>query len=287
MRGCGALSFPGDMVLNAVTFWAQNSYEHIDVLLNSGSTPGAQLYPYFKEELEKLFKGFKEIYAESKKEKHQFPKQLVRNFIETNHYFIRLLERLKFEGFNGIPMLMEVTYHFLYEQQYVDQIFMATVPSVYHPPKDVVIHAIFRKNGLGSNPLDCIYGQMYFWSLIGAEHCSILTANLENQLPKDTLQQYYKFRNDFNDLNYKLSQIYEDMKPAELSKVFLEFKKVNTQFLAFLKEYKENKEVFPQKVRESLPDLYFGVLQHIIDEHAYVLSLCKEMGEVLGYKKNK
>lgn len=288
MHGCGALSFPEKMALGAVKFWAENSFQHAEVLLKSGEPNGATLYPYFQEELTKLYDAFKEMYDTlDKDEEISNPYDMIYLFLTTNHYFIRLLERLKFEGYNGFPILYEITYHFLYEQLYVDQIFSSMFYSGYKAPEDVVIQGVFRKMGLGNSPLDCIYGHMYFWSLIGAEHCSILMSSATAPLPEKTNKQFEKFRDLFNKCDYELSSIYDDLDVTNLGKVFMNFRKINMEFLEFLKDFQNDDTYLPESLKKTLPDLYFGVLQHIIDEHTYVLRLCVTMGEVLGYKKEK
>ncbi|WP_105615157.1 BAR domain-containing protein [Vallitalea okinawensis] len=285
MRGCGVLSFPEMMALEAVKFWAQNSYEHIEVLLGSAEPNGATLYPYFAEELEKLYKAFKEIYKTLDKNQYdENPYHMLHYFIETNRYFIRTLERLKFEGFNGFPILYQVTYHILYEQLYVQEIFKSMLYSKSKGPEDVVIQAIFRKMGLGNSPLNCIYGHMYFWSLIGAEHPSIImnvTPTEKNQLPEVTIEKFYEFRDRFNGCAYQLSSIFEDLDQENLREVYKDFKKYNEDFLAFLEAFKEDPKYLPEELKASLPDLFYGTLEHIIEEHEYVLALCEKFEHFL------
>lgn len=151
-------------------------------------------------------------------------------------------------------------------------------------PEDVVIQAKFRKMGLGNSPLDCIYGHMYFWSLIGAEHPSIImnvTPTEKSQLPEVTIEKFYEFRDRFNGCAYQLSSIFEDLDQKNLREVYKDFKKYNEDFLAFLEAFKEDPKYLPKELKGSLPDLFYGTLDHIIEEHEYVLALCEKFQHYL------
>ncbi len=147
-------------------------------------------------------------------------------------------------------------------------------------PQDVVINANFRKMGLGTNPLQCIYGQMYFWSIIGAEHPSLImnvTPDEMKQLPKSTIKDFKQITNGFNSIAYRLSSIYPKLNENNLMDVLQDFRELNRKFLNLLSQFKSNPQYLPPFLKRQLPKLFFGVLEHIIDEHKYVEALCKKI----------
>lgn len=275
MLDCGVYSFIDALAIQSARFWAKNSYEHIDVLLNSAGPNGAILYDTFEETLKKLFKEYKEIYDElGNMRGDKSVCYLIKKFISINDYFIVLLERLKFEGFNGFPILFETTYHFIYEQKYIKEIFKPMLnlrdPSV----KDVLITTKFRPMGVA---LQCIYSQIYFWSIIGAEHPSIITnitATELQQLPERTREEFRNMTNAFNNIAYRLSSIYPKLNDDNMLQILTDFEKVNRDFLTLLNRFKNDPTYLPQAVKSKLPDLFYGVLEHIIDEHKYADELC-------------
>lgn len=291
MTQCCQLNFPTRSIMDSVEFWSENSFEHIDVLKQSGEPNSAILQPYFQKNLNKLFNSFKNIHdqiIENKNENKNFNEMLMpyinhnqfiilKSFIETNLLFIHLLERLKFEGYNGFPVLYEVTYHILYEQLYVQEIFKPYNGFMEASTPDVLIQAKFRNMGLGNTPLQCIYSQMYFWSIIGAEHPSILTNVTSKEiaeLPEDTIKLMTDYANQFNTVTYQLSLIYPTLNSYNLSEVYEIFKSLNEDFILFLKNIDSN--YIPKDVLRTLPEIYFSIKQHIIEEHEYVLRLCEK-----------
>lgn len=281
MFDCGIYSFVNTITIETIRFWAKNSYEHIEVLLNSAKPNGAILQESFEDEMKRLFTSFQSIYddlGEVKRDTNVY--YMVKRFLSVNDHFIALLERLKFEGYNGFPILYEATYHFLYEQMYVKEIFKPLMYTRDVHPQDVVINANFRKMGLGTNPLQCIYGQMYFWSIIGAEHPSLImnvTPDEMKQLPKSTIKEFKQITNGFNSIAYGLSSIYPKLNDNNLMDVLQDFRELNRKFLNLLSQFKSNPQYLPPFLKRQLPKLFFGVLEHIIDEHKYVEALCKKI----------
>ena len=212
---------------------------------------------------------------------------ILKSFIETNLLFIHLLERLKFEGYNGFPNLYELVYHSMYESMYVKELLeRVEYCECDDEVESVLIQAKFRDMGFGDDILDCIYSQMYFWSLIGAQHPSILmnvTPEEQSMLPKDTVKKFMYFVNKFNECNFKLSSIYAKLNKNDLHREYVIFKELNKQFLEFLKSFEMNEEYLPKEVKETLPEIFFGVWQHIIDEHTYVLNFCNKVDEYMKW----
>ncbi|MCG8482466.1 MAG: hypothetical protein MJA31_04085 [Clostridia bacterium] len=292
MTHCCQLNFPTRSIMDSVEFWSENSYQHIDVLLKSGEPNSAVLQPYFQKNLKKIFNSFQSIYNQmiQKKKENKYSNEMLmpyinhnqflilKSFIETNLLFIHLLERLKFEGYNGFSVLYEVTHHILYEQLYVQEIFKPYNSLMEASSEDVLIQANFRNIGLGNTPLECIYGQMYFWSIIGAEHPSILMNVTQKEiakLPKDMIQLMTDYANQFNTVTYELSLIYPTLNLYNLSEVYKTFKSLNEDFLLFLKNIDSN--YIPKDVLNTLPEIYFSIKQHIVEEHEYVvLGLCEK-----------
>lgn len=274
------------MLLEAIKFWSENSYEHIEVIQAASGPAGAILYQDLASQLETLHKSFKSIYDRLNKDyTKEDPAKVIVEFLTTNDKLIETFQRIKFEGLNGFPILYEAAYHFLYEQLYINQIFKGVAINKSYPPKNVLINGEFRGIGLGNSVLECIYGQMYFWSLIGAEHPSLLmnvTTTEMDQLPKYTIERMITITNDFNNINYLLSQNYEKMNMKNIIPIFNKFKGLNEEFLGLLKEMQVDPEYLPHALKSKLPKLFFGVMDHIMDEHTYVLSLCFKIDTYLG-----
>lgn len=281
MFDCGIYSFVNAITIETIRFWAKNSYEHIEVLLNSAKPNGAILYESFEDEMKKLYQSFQGIYddlGEVKRDTNVY--YMVKRFLTINDRFGELLERLKFEGYNGFPILYEAVYHFLYEQMYIKEIFKPLMYNRDANPQDVVINACFRKMGLGTNALQCIYGQIYFWSIIGAEHPSLImnvTPDEMKQLPKNTIKEFRRITNGFNSITYRLSSIYPKLNSKNLLDILEDFRELNRNFLGFLSQFKNNPSYLPPFLKRQLPKLFFGVLEHIIDEHKYVEALCQKI----------
>ncbi len=283
MFDCGIYSFVNAITMSTIKYWAKNSYQHIDVLLDSAEPNKATLEESFRTNMKRLHGSFQAIHDELETVKRDTNVYyMVKRFLRANDHFITLLERLKFEGYNGYPILYQLTYHILYEQMYVKEIFKPLMNSRNVKPQDVVINANFREVGLGTNPIQCIYGQLYFWSIIGAEHPSIImniSPTEMKQLPKKTIDDFNTMTHLFNKMTYKLSNIYPKLNSRNLVIVLKEFETLNKEFIKLLGELWTNPRYLPTKVKDSLPKLFFGILEHIINEHKYADALCHRILE--------
>lgn len=277
MDNCIGVLIVEKTINETIMFWSKNFYEHIEVLLNSAKPNNAMLYPYFKRELNMLFDAFKKIYK--KTQESSINKEVFEEFNKKTDHFITILEELKFEGFNGFPILYEIAYHFLYEAIYVRELLMRLGYERKLDIDSVLIQAKIRDMGFGKDMLNCVYSQIYFWSLIGAEHPSLLmnvTPSEEQMLPNITIEKFTYFINKFNNINFKLTSIYDELNVDNLYDVYTEFKILNMNFLEFLNTFKDDPKYLPESLKKNLPVLFFGVWQHILDEHEYVLKFCRK-----------
>ncbi len=276
-----------EVVSNTLKFWSQNSFQHIDVLLNSYKGTGAILHVHFQKEFTRLFDEFQDIFKSLEwMSNTQNLKRKLNSFLNSNKQFITALERLKFEGFNGYPQLYQTVNHFIYEQEYVNQIFrkLSGNNRMLRENSSVVFNTIFNRKLYDKGVLYCIYSNVYFWSIIGAEHTSIIaTASPEEDaLPQQTKNLLMEFRNNFNKINYMLSTIYPKLTRKNLYNVYSKFNTLNDRFLILLKNFQtRNSDIFPESIKTKLPPLFFDVLQHLIDEHKYIKSLDKSFTKYL------
>lgn len=285
MSNCQRLSFSQRTRIEAVEFWAVNTYQHIEVLLRSAEGAGATLHPIFQQCLEALFKIFQRIAKDIKEGPASNYPALTREFLQKNRQLICLMERLKFEGYNGYPMLYEVVLHFIYEAKYANDIIQGVNPMPLLGPHSVLYHIKFREMGLGHTLCECIYGQMYFWSLIGAQHPSIImnvTPMEKSQLPKKTVEKFEYFITEFNDINFELSSLYPKLSKGGLIEIYGMYERTYVEFLNFLLEFKNSDELLPQCLRETLPPIFFGVLGHIIDEAEDAIAIGEKIQYYLG-----
>lgn len=256
------------ILTSTINFWSENSYQHIDVLLNGHGGTGAVLYPTFEKELKMISDSFRTIQASAKE---NIPKKdlmsLTKKFTTTNNKLIKILERLRFEGFNGYPILFETVYHFTYEQKYANKLVEPMQQHQKQQPISSIFKTTFQQGLMHTTTLKCIYTQMYFWSLIGGQHPSLLITipGASQALPDSIKMSFKEVTNKFNNINYQLSNTYNDLSKKSLYNIFKEFYMLNNEFLDILKDIKNKKP--------DLPDIFYGVLEHIIDEHEYIDSL--------------
>ena len=264
-----------EVMIKAVTFWSENSYQHITSLLKSTQGTTAVLQPYFKEELQELYEEFKRINQMYKnKNGRLIPKPAV--FFKINGRFINLLERIKYEGFSGYPILQQSVFHYIYEQRYINAIF-----AVNNPVGNVLITEYFLP--FQNYTYSCIYNQMYFWCIIGSMHPSLLMGNnaFYNAINGYSKEFLTDVCNSFNKIAFNLSQIKKPVKKGALSEIFLEFKELNSAFLEFLKLVKTNNpRIFmnPQNVR--LSEAFYSTVEHMINEHTLVDEINKNLAFV-------
>ena len=253
---------------NTINFWSENSYQHIDAIINGYSGSGAVLYPNFENELKNLSKEFMSIqqYSNSNLTRNDIM-TLSKKFMITNNNFIKILERLKFEGFNGYPVLFETVYHFIYEQEYANKLIEPMHKLNNQMPTSSIFKTVFQQGLLKTNKLKCIYTQMYFWSIIGGQHPSILItiSRASTVLPNSVKDEFKDVANKFNNINYELSNTYNNLSKKSLYSIFQDFYILNNNFLDILNDIKRNDQ--------ELPDIFYDVLNHVIDEHKYVDTL--------------
>lgn len=269
-------SISPDEMRKAVIFWSLNTFQHIESLLNSADETVATLQPEFQKQLKSLMNSFKRIYDLYKESHNNNLSTKPDYFFKENQKFINLLERLKFEGYAGFPSLQQTIFHYLYEQHYASAVFAVNSNS-----SNVLITT--KYNGMGNYTYICIFNQMYFWSIIGAMHPSLL---LENRKFADAITSSAKeflinTTNQFNSLNFELSELKKPITRANLTKLFEKFEMLNASILNFLIQAKSNStKVFTNPFGNGLPKAFYGKLQHMIDEHTMV----KELNESIAKK---
>lgn len=259
--------------ISFIKFWSKNSFEHIDVLLNAYKSTKASMH--FEKELKRLFKEFKDVHSNIGKQTFPMGNNIyIDKFLKSNNKLIVILERLKFEGFNGYPVLYEIAYHFLYEAKYINNVLNNHIYSQDYPHSVIMTIKYAKSPHMG---LNWLYNQLYFWSLISAEHPSLLiniTKKESTTIDKNVKERFINCTNGFNNINYMLSSIHKNMNETNLLPIKKEFMSLNNEFIKLLKDFKENLDKYlPEDVIKSLPDLFYGTYQHILDEQKYAKDL--------------
>lgn len=270
---CKDICLPEDM-RKAVEFWSANTIGHIETLLKLKGTSAAVMQPYFTKELEDLLISFKKINAlYRKKDAFRLPVKPQLLFSE-NRKLINLLERMKYEGFGGYPYLQQTIFHYIYEQRYINAIF-----GVQNESRGLIT---VRFSPIGNYPLICIYNQMYFWSVIGAIHPSLMIGNdkFYRSASLRTREYLTEITNRFNLICFRLSGLKKPPVKNGLKPVFDEFCRLNAEFLRFLKLIKENGSgIYAAGVPTDMLQSFYKSLDHIIGEHTLVKELCDTMCE--------
>ena len=270
---CKDACLPADM-RKAVEFWSANTVGHIETLLMLKGSSAAVMQPYFTKELENLLQSFKKINALYKNEDaFRLPAKPQLLFSE-NRRLINLLERMKYEGFGGYPYLQQTIFHYIYEQRYINAIF-----GVQNEAHGLIT---VRFSPIGSYPFVCIYNQMYFWSVIGAIHPSLMIGNdkFYRSASLHTREYLTEITNRFNLICFKLSGLKKPPVKGELKPVFDEFCRLNLEFLRFLRFIKENGGgIYTAGLPTDMPQTFYKSLDHIIGEHTLVKELCEAMCE--------
>lgn len=261
-----------ELLEETIKFWSENSYQHIGVILNSHKNTDAILSNTFEKELTRLKNTFTDIYNSTKNIQNNRELSLISaTFLNENQNFIKLLERLKFEGFNGYPILSQNIFHYIYEQRYINAILSNSTND-----KNVLITLNFKP--FKRSTLNCIYNHMYFWSIIGAMHPAILMgiSPAGDVLPNALKNKLINIKNKFNAIAFMLSSIKRPISKKELSDIFINFESTNEEILQLLINMKNGKEeVLPAIFNTVLPESFYGALSHMISEHTYVKKLNK------------
>ncbi len=264
---------PPEVLRKTIIFWCENSFQHINSLLSAFKGSGAVLQNDFKEELLEIEKIFKSIFSEYSSNKTALPSHPVILF-KTNTRFIKLLERIKFEAASGYPLLGQSVYHYIFEQNYINAIFGVNIPQ--NQPLITFKFAPFYTN-------NCIFNQMYFWSIIGAMHPSLLLDSQEfnNAINGYTREYLRDTVNGFNKICYRLSDMNRPGNKKELSEIFENFRQQNLDFLFFLQSaIKLSPKIYSATTSPQLPKTFYGKVEHMIKEHNLVRELCDSISEM-------
>ena len=252
------------LMRKATIFWSKNIAEHINSFLKSVNSTTAVLEEYFKEELKAYYKKFININEKFKNSEPPF--SFYQEFLRANGGFINLLERIKFEALSGYPVMQQSIFHYIYESRYTNAIF-----GVKNTVGNVLITNYFLP--FLNNGFSCFYNQMYFWSIIGGMHPSLL---LNNNAFYNALNGYSKefltdVCNKFNNINYRLSSLKKPVKRNALTDIFKDFCTLNLEYLEFLQAVKQSSPkifISPNLIR--LPEDFYSAVDHQINEHNLV-----------------
>ncbi|MBO5357750.1 MAG: hypothetical protein J6A78_00315 [Clostridia bacterium] len=267
-------NLPPESLRKAIVFWCENSIQHIESFLSAIKSSSAVLEDEFLQEIKEIDLIFKSIYAEYSSEKSNLPSRPAILF-KTNTRFIALLERIKLEAVSGYPILQQSVYHYIFEQNYINAIFGISVPQ--NSPIITVKFAPFYSN-------NCVFNQIYFWSVIGAMHPSLLLNNNDfataiNGYSKEYLRDT---ANSFNAICFSLSQMGKTNK-KELTKIFNSFRQLNNSFLSFLISARSGSpKVFASTVKPALSNSFYKGVGHMINEHKLVSELCDGIAETIN-----
>lgn len=271
---CGGNSSP-ELLRKTVIFWSENSYQHISSLLKSTNVTTAVLQPFFREQLKGFYESFVAI-NQAFKEKNM-PNSSYVGFLRLNQGFINLLERIKFEGFSGYPVLQQSVFHYIYEQRYINAVF-----GNKNMAGNVLITAYFLP--FLNQSINCFYNQMYFWSIIGAMHPSLIMGNnaFYNAINGYAKELLTEICNSFNRINFELSSLKKPIKKSALAQIFEEFKYLNITFLEFLKQIKQNSiKIFSSPSITRLPSDFYKGVDHMIGEHTLVAEINENIEKML------
>ena len=248
----------------AAIFWSENIAEHINSFLKAVPSTTAVLEDYFKGELKEYYHKFMNFNENFKKGER--PLAFFQEFLRVNSGFINLLERIKFEALSGYPVMQQSLFHYIYESRYTNAIF-----GVKNMVGNVLITNYFLP--FLNNGFSCFYNQMYFWSIIGGMHPSLL---LNNNAFYNALNGYSKefltnVCNKFNNINYRLSSIRKPVKRNALTDVFRDFCALNSEYLEFLRAVKQTSpKIFITPNLSRLPESFYSAVEHQISEHSLV-----------------
>jgi len=264
-----------ELLRKTVVFWSENSFQHISSLLKSPSGTTAVLQPFFREQLKSFYEQFKAINQDFKEK--NMPNSSYVGFLRLNQSFISLLERIKYEGFSGYPVLQQSVFHYIYEQRYINAVF-----GNKNMVGNVLITAYFLP--FLNQSMNCFYNQMYFWSIIGSMHPSLLMGNntFYNAINGYSKEFLTEVCNTFNRINFNLSSLKRPMKRNNLTEIFEEFMHLNCAFLDFLKLIKQNSAkifISPSVIRLSAD--FYAAVDHQIAEHTLVDEINRNIEKVL------
>lgn len=272
---CNGVQSP-ELVKKTVIFWCANSAQHINSLLRSAVGTTAVLEEEFKEQL----RIFSDMFLKIKEalNSKQNNSSLYAQFLRANAGFINLLERIKYEAFSGYPILQQSVFHYLYEGRYVNSIL-----GYKNSVGNVLVTTYFLP--FLNRTAECVYNQIYFWSIIGSMHPSLI---MQNNAFYNAINGYAKefltgVCNSFNNINFSLSSLKKPVKKTGLGIVFKEFSSLNKDYLEFLKAVKQTSpKIFTLPSAVRLPASFYEALDHQIAEHTLVTQINQNIGKILG-----
>ncbi len=263
------------LMRKTIIFWCENTIQHISSLLSAFRGSGAVLNDDFLREIKEIELIFKSIFDEYSSDKTNLPTRPAILF-KTNTRFIAILERIKLEAVSGYPILQQSVYHYIFEQNYINAIFGISIAQ--QTPLITVKFAPFYNN-------NCIFNQMYFWSVIGSMHPSLLLNNNDfaaalNGYSKEFLRDTV---NGFNQICFMLSDLQKSTNKNKLLKIFKNFQQLNINFLNFLEAaYSGSARVYTSTVSHRFSDSFYKGVRHMIAEHKLVSELNDGIAEILS-----
>lgn len=263
------------LMRKTIIFWCENTLQHISSFLAAFRGSGATLQEELLREIKEIELVFKSIFEEYSSPKTNLPVRPAILF-KTNTRFIALLERIKCEAVSGYPILQQSVHHYIFEQSYLNAIFGVTIPQ--HIPLITIKFMPFYNN-------NCIFNQMYFWSVIGAMHPSLLLNNSDfaaaiNGYSREFLRDTV---NNFNAVCFSLSELNKPSNKKELLKIFKNFQQLNNNFLNFLEAaYSGSARVYTTTSPHRFSDGFYKSARHMINEHKLVDELNCSIAEILS-----
>lgn len=274
---CGKILTP-KAIKKTVCFWAENSYQHIEVLLATADKKIIVIPMRMEKKLKELYETFKTISEECEKSDNRKTIILLAGaFLNENKNFINILERMKSEVAGGYPPVFMNVYHYICEQKYVNAILSR--PAVQ---TDNLINISFTP--FSDNDLKCVYNHIYFWCIIASIHPGILLGNsvFERIIPVETKNDLMEYRLKFNLIAYDLSRLERPLKKDEISNIYNDFYNLNKCFLTMLSSImKGDSSVIDVHFAKILPDSFYDSVNHMIGEHIYVENLKKDFDRIL------
>lgn len=272
---CSGNSTP-EIFRKTVIFWCDNSAQHINSLLRSVTGTTAVLQEDFKTRFNTYYDMFLKLKEALLQKK--INSSVYGQFFEINNSFINLLERIKYEAFSGYPILQQSVFHYIYEGRYINAIL-----SFKNSVGNVLITTYFLP--FINRAVDCVYNQIYFWSIIGSMHPSLI---MQNNAFYGAINGYAKefltgICNSFNNINFALSSLKRPIKKANLGVIFNEFSSLNNDYLEFLKAIKSsNPKIFTLPSSLRLSASFYSAVDHQISEHTLVTEINQNIGKILG-----
>lgn len=268
-------SLSPELMRKTVIFWCGNSAQHITSLLRSPMGTTAVLEDFFKEKLKDYYERF--TLAKENFEQRNLPIARYQDFLRINSGFINLLERIKYEGFSGYPILQQSVFHYIYEARYINAVF-----GTKNMNGNVLITTYFLP--FLNNNIGCVYNQMYFWSIIGSMHPSLLMGNnaFYNAINGYSKEFLTEVCNRFNGINFALSSLKKPLKKSGVGMIFADFCRLNNEYLEFLKEIKQTSpKIFTLPATMRLPSTFYSAVDHQIAEHTLVSEICGNIEKLL------